>query len=184
MKKLLSIAIVTVIASLAVNQSNAQQSTTTASTIAKITLSDFITAENGAQSTAGETPGSASVDFSYPNAASYTTDQVKSVPGHLKLTATKTFTVNVKAAGSDFEKGSDKIPVSVLDITPTAPADGGTVSTVTLSNANQPILTGAKSGIKTIDVNYKISAAKAQASILGKPSGAYQQTVIYTFSQQ
>lgn len=181
MKKL-SIAIVTIIASLIVTESNAQQSTT-ASTNVKIVLADFITAENGAQSSEGQTPETSTVSFNYPDAASYKADQTVPVSGHLKLTATKAFSVNVKAAGTDFEKGSDKIPVSVLSITPTAPADGGTVSAVTLSNADQTILSGAKSGIKTIDVAYKISAANAQSKILGKPQGTYQQTVIYTFSQ-
>ncbi len=181
MKKL-SIAIVTIIASLVVTESNAQQSTT-ASTNVKIVLNDFITAENGVQSTPGQTPGGANVAFSYPDAASYKADQTVSVAGHLKLTATKTFDVKVKAAGTDFSNGSDKIPVNVLSITPTAPAGGATISTVSLSNADQTIITGAKSGIKTIDVSYKISAADAQSKILGKPQGTYQQTVIYTFSQ-
>lgn len=183
MKKLLSIAIVTIIVSFIANDSNAQQSTT-ASTNVKIVLTDFITAENAAQSSAGTVPGSASVEFNYPDAASYKADKTMTVAGHLKLTATKGFEVKVKAAGTDFENGSNKIPVSVLDITPTVPGDGGTASNVTLSNADQTILSGAKSGMKTIDVTYKIPASKAQLHILGKPQGTYQQTVIYTFSLQ
>jgi hypothetical protein len=100
----------------------------------------------------------------------------------LKVTATKAFGVKVKASGTDFVKGTDLIPVSVMDVIATAPGSG-TATTVTLSNADQTILSGVNSGIKTIDVSYKIPFARAQANILGKASGVYNQTVVYTFSQ-
>lgn len=164
------------------NNANAQSST--ASTNVKITLADFITAQDGNGTTASATPGAgAEVAFSYPDAASYTVDQTVAKVGHLKVTATKSFGVKVKANAANFLKGvSDAIPVSVMDIIPTAPGSG-TATTVTLSATDQDILTNVNAGIKTIDVSYKIPVAKAVANILGKPSGVYNQTVTYTFSQ-
>ncbi|MBS1570781.1 MAG: peptidoglycan-binding protein LysM [Bacteroidetes bacterium] len=163
------------------NNANAQSST--ASTNVKITLADFITAQDGNGTTASATPGAgAEVAFSYPDAASYTVDQTVAKVGHLKVTATKSFGVKVKANAANFLKGTDAIPVSVMDIIPTAPGSG-TATTVTLSAADQTILANVNSGIKTIDVSYKIPFAKAQSDILGKPSGVYNQTVTYTFSQ-
>jgi hypothetical protein len=158
----------------------------TSSTNVKIVLSDFITTENGAGTTAGQTPGAgAEVLFEYPDAASYTAVKSVNQPGHLKVTATKTFQVTVKAMGTNFVHATtpaNVIPVNVVDIIPTAPGSG-TASTVTLSDAEQVILSGVDPGIKTINVEYQIPAAKAQANILGKPSGTYQQVVVYTFSQ-
>lgn len=167
----------------AVSNNVKAQSTSVASTNVKITLSDFITAHDGNGTTASATPGSAAeVAFAYPDAASYTVDQTIAKAGHLKVTATKSFDVKVKANGTDFVNGSNTIPVNVMDVIATAPGSG-TATTVTLSNADQTILSGVNSGIKTIDVSYTIPFAKAQASILGKASGAYTQTVVYTFSQ-
>ena len=181
MKKILFAAVIIAGTCAVSNQAKAQ--TSTASTNVKITLADFITAHDGNGTTASATPGAgAEVAFSYPDAASYTVDQTVAKAGHLKVTATKAFGVKVKASGTDFVKGSDLIPVSVMDVIATAPGSG-TATTVTLSNADQTILSGVNSGIKTIDVSYKIPFARAQANILGKASGVYNQTVVYTFSQ-
>lgn len=183
MKKIL-FAVVMIAGTFAVsNNAKAQSTSTTASTNVKITLADFITAHDGNGTTASATPGAgAEVAFSYPDAASYTLDQTVSKAGHLKVTATKTFSVVVKANAANFTNGSNTIPVSVMDVIATAPGSG-TATTVTLSNADQQILSGVNSGIKSIDVAYKIPFAKAQSDILGKAAGAYNQTVVYTFSQ-
>lgn len=163
------------------NYANAQIATS--STNVKINLADFITTEPGNATNVGETPTAGSeVVFDYPTAVSYTIDQEKSLTGHLKVTATKTFQVTVRAAGANFTNGTNNIPVNVMDITPTPPGSG-TATTVTLSETNQPVLTGANAGIQEIDVKYVIPATRAQSDILGKPSGTYQQTVIYTFTQ-
>lgn len=166
--------------------SGAAFSQATSSTNVKIVLTDFITTENGAGTSTGQTPGAgAEVLFEYPDAASYTAIKSVNQPGHLKVTATKTFQVTVKAMGTNFvhtTTPANVIPVNVVDIVPTAPGSG-TASTVTLSDAEQVILSGVAPGIKTINVEYQIPAAKAQANILGKPSGTYQQVVVYTFSQ-
>ncbi len=177
MKKTLILAAVSVFGFISVAQAQA-----TSSTNVKINLTDFITTEPGNQTVPGQTPGAAAVVFDYPNAASYTVDQVVSLAGHLKVTATKTFQVTVKALEANFKNGSNIIPVGVMDITPTAPGSG-TATKVTLTAADQPILTGVTPGIKTIDVKYSIPAAKAQSDILGKPQGTYQQTIVYTFTQ-
>jgi hypothetical protein len=184
MKKILFAAVIIAGTVAVSNKANAQStSTSTASTNVKITLTDFITAADGNGTTASATPGAgAEVAFAYPNAASYTVDQTVAKAGHLKVTATKSFGVKVKASGTNFENGLNIIPVSVMDVIATAPGSG-TATTVTLSNADQEILTGVNSGIKNIDVSYKIPFARAQADILGKVSGAYSQTVVYTFSQ-
>ncbi|MCU7693727.1 hypothetical protein ACFSPU_05220 [Haoranjiania flava] len=179
MKKTLILAAVSVFGFISFAQAQA-----TSSTNVKINLTDFITTEPGNQTVPGQTPGAAAVEFSYPNAASYTVDQVVSLAGHLKVTATKIFQVTVKAAGANFVNGTNNIPVGVMDITPTVPAgSGGTATKVTLTAAEQPILTGVKAGIQTIDVKYSIPADRAQKDILGKPQGTYQQTIVYTFTQ-
>lgn len=177
MKKTLILAAVSVFGFISFAQAQA-----TSSTNVKINLTDFITTEAGNQTDTGKTPGAAVVEFNYPNAASYTVNQEKSLTGHLKVTATKTFQVTVKAAGANFVNGASNIPVNVMDITPTAPGSG-TAKTVNLSTTDQSILTGVTAGIKTVDVKYSIPAAKAQSDILGKPQGTYQQTVVYTFTQ-
>ena len=182
MKKILFAAVI-IAGTFAVSNSAKAQTTTTASTNVKITLTDFITAHDGNGTTAGDTPGAgAEVAFAYPTAASYTVDQTIAKTGHLKVTATKSFGVKVKASGANFTNGVNEIPVDVMDIIATAPGSG-TATTKTLSAADQEILTGVNSGIKSIDVSYTIPFARAQANILGKASGAYSQTVIYTFSQ-
>ena len=169
------------------------QNTSTSSTNVKIVLSDFITAAAGNQTETGATPSAnASVTFNYPTATSYTQLQESELTDHLKVTASKEFKVTVKAAGANFVNGTDVIPVDVVDVkvtkvtnvvgstlTPTTPTTG----TVTLSTTDQDLITGVPSGIKTMDVKYGIPAERAQASILGKPSGTYSQVVVYTFSQ-
>lgn len=184
MKKILFAAVM-IAGTFAVSNNVKAQSTSTASTNVKITLSDFITAHDGNGTTAGATPGSAAeVAFAYPDAASYTVDQEVSKSKHLKVTATKSFSVNVKASGENFTFGSgNTIPVSVMKIeaTPVGATASGIVDS--LKNTDSSILTGVTAGIKEIDVKYIIPADRAQASILGKASGAYTQTVVYTFSQ-
>ena len=75
MKKILFAAVI-IAGTVAVSNKANAQTTSTASTNVKITLSDFITAADGNGTTASAIPGTgAEVAFAYPNAASYTVDQ-------------------------------------------------------------------------------------------------------------
>lgn len=161
---------------------NAQTKTATASTVLKIKVTEFISVEDGNLTTVGTTPAAgAEVNFIYDEAADYEKDQEKVITNHLKVASTNSFQVTAKAMGPNFESGINTIPVGVLDVTPAAPGSG-TAKTIRLTDAEQQVLTGVKAGLRQIDVKYTIPAKRAQEDILGRPSGTYQQTIIYKFS--
>ncbi len=158
------------------NQAQAQEEATTT---VNITLADVISIDAGSVASGGE------INFNYVTAKDYNEGlDAVTQENALIVTSTKNFDVKVKAGGDDFLYGTiATIPVDVLTISVSAGGTmGGTAAPVTLSSSDQTIVTNAPLGSAlTLDLNYEIPAAKSSSSaILGKPAGAYKQTVTYT----
>ena len=148
------------------------------STTVNIILSDVISID------AGSVANSGSVDFNYTTAAHYNAPMNVTVPNSLIVTSSKNFDVKVKAEGTNFVNAAhaDVIPVNVLQVKAvTGGTMVGTLNDITLSNADQVLVTNATLGAqKSLSIDYSISAKKAQTVLLGKAAGTYTQKVTYT----
>lgn len=149
------------------------------STKVEINLAEVISIDPGSVAIGGR------VDFNYKTAADYNTVSNAVVPNSLIVTSSKSFNIDVKADGENFENGEALIPVDVLTI---KPVKGGTTTMtgdqqkVVLSTKPQTLIQGADLGSAvTLELDYEIPAAKSSSSdILGKPAGTYTQTITYT----
>jgi len=153
---------------------NAQDNT--AGTTVNIILADDISID------ASSAAGGGTVDFNYATAADYNETKNVEVKNSLVVTSTKSFDVKVKADGSDFINGVDKIPVEVLQL---SVVPGGTMTgnphEVQLSPQDQVLVSGAGYGFKrSLNLRYSISAEQAKKQLLGKPRGTYTQMITYT----
>ena len=151
----------------------------TASTKVSINLADVISIDKGSAAVGGL------VEFNYNTAADYNSTKKSNVPSSLIVTSTKSFDINVKANGANFEKGRDMIPVNVLTIQPVTGGTttiNGTPSNVVLSTTDQKLISGADLGNDLVlELDYVIPESKSSSSdILGKPSGTYTQSITYT----
>lgn len=151
----------------------------TATTTVNIHLNDVISIDAGSIATGGL------VEFNYVTAQDYNTTTTVNVPTSLIVTSTKSFDINVKADGANFEDGTNSIPVDVLTIKPVVGGTTtmtGTLSNVVLSTTDQKLIENAALGSSLVlELDYEIPAAKSSSSdILGKPAGTYTQTVTYT----
>ena len=158
---------------------NAQAQTGTnsnsVSTTANIILSDVISIDAGIAN-AGV------VDFNYLTSSDYNTSKNVTKKESLKITSSRNFDVKVKAQGENFVNGSNTIPVTVLQVKAvTGGTMTGKLNDITLSNADQVLVTNAALGAqKTLDIDYSISALNASTILLGKAPGTYTQKVTYT----
>ena len=176
MKNLLFTAALT-IGAIVLTSNTAQAQNTTATTTVNITLADVISIDAGSAATDGV------VDFNYVTAEDYNTTQTKTVANSLIVTSTKNFNVTLKADGANFVNGSDNIPVNVLTIKASAGGNMvGTENAVVLSTSDQVLIGNATKGsARTLNLDYEIPASESSSDkILGKPAGAYTQTVTYT----
>ncbi len=153
---------------------NAQDNTAT--TTINIILADDISIDAGSAAAGG------TVDFKYTTAADYHQTQHKEVKNSLIVTSTKSFDIKVKANGTHFVSGDDKIPVNVLQV---KVVPGGTMTgnarEISLSPEDQVLVSGAGFGAqRSLHVNYSVPAEKAQKDLLGNPRGSYAQTITYT----
>ncbi len=150
-----------------------------ATTTVNITLADVLSIDAGSAAING------AVDFNYLTAEEYNQSQIVNVPNSLIVTSTTSFDIDVKADGPTFAFGAETIPVDVLTIKPVI---GGTTTmtgaseNVILSIADQKLISGADLGSAVVlELEYEIPAEKSSSTdILGKPAGAYTQTVTYT----
>ena len=155
----------------------AQTGTSAVSTTVNIKLSDVISIDAGSVANGGV------VDFNYTTADDYNKSKNVTVANSLIVTSSKNFDVKVKAEGENFVNGTNLIPVNVLQV---KAVTGGTMTAeslndIKLSNADQVLVTNATLGaLKTLSIDYSISAEKAQTVLLGKPAGTYTQKVTYT----
>lgn len=128
------------------------------------------------------------VNFSYPDAGSYSTDQTQS-GGYFNVSASTAFDVQVRAAAANFTSttaGTDVIPISVLNITATTPA-GITVTEIPaggLTTTYQAFALGGPGTVMAISPSYTIPATAAQADIFGKETGTYTLDIYYQVSPQ
>lgn len=176
MRKQLIIAALSLAAiALGTNNVQAQDSDEVGTTI-NITLADVLSIDEGSVASEG------AVDFNYVNTNDYNSDKSVTVPNSLVIISSKNFDVKVKSEGANFVSGSNNIPVDVLQVK--AVSGGtlvGTLNEVTLSTADQVLVSNATLGAKkSLSINYSISAEKASKVLLGKPLGTYTQKVTYT----
>lgn len=153
---------------------NAQDNT--AGTTVNIILADDISID------ASSAAGGGTVDFNYTTAADYNETKNVEVKNSLVVTSTKYFDVKVKADGTDFINGADKIPVEVLQL---SVVPGGTMTgsprEVQLSPQDQVLVSGASYGFqRSLNLRYSVSAEQAKKQLLGKPRGTYAQTITYS----
>jgi len=152
------------------------QAQTSATATVNLILQDVIAIDNGS------TASGDVLNFTYETAADYNTAKTLARPAALVVTSTRNFEIKVKAAGAAFQNGQNSIPVSILQI---QAVPGGSLQgqqkKITLSATDQVLVAEAQPGAaKTLNLEYSIPAARAQAELLGKPAGTYTQTVTYT----
>lgn len=146
------------------------------STSVNIILADVIAMDAGTVASGG------TVDFNYGSTKDYNSSKNVTVPNSLVIISSKNFDVKVKSEGANFVSGSNVIPVDILKVK-AIPGGSlvGTLNEVTLSATDQVLVSNAASGAKqSLNIAYSIPAEKASKVLLGKPAGAYTQTVIYT----
>ena len=157
---------------------NAQaQDSNPVSTTVNIILADVISIDEGSVASDGV------VDFNYVTTTDYNSAKNVTVENSLIITSSKNFEVKVKAEGENFENGSNIIPVNVLQVKAVAGGtmDAASLNEVTLSDADQVLVNNATLGArKSLNIDYSISAEKAQTVLLGKEAGTYTQKVTYT----
>ena len=147
------------------------------STTVNIILSDVISIDEGSVASDGV------VGFNYTTTTDYNSAKNVTVENSLIITSSKNFEVKVKAEGENFENGSNLIPVNVLQVKAVAGGtmDAASLNEVTLSDADQVLVNNATLGArKSLNIDYSISAEKAQTVLLGKEAGTYTQKVTYT----
>jgi len=176
MKKQIAIGVFSLgLISLGTNQISAQSSDHVGTSV-NIILADIISIDEGSVASGG------AVDFNYQNTTDYNSSKSVTVPNSLVINSSKNFDVKIKSEGANFVSGANLIPVDVLRVK--AISGGslmGTVNEVTLSTADQVLVSNASLGAKqSLDIAYSISAEKASKFLLGKPKGTYTQTVTYT----
>ena len=157
--------------------SNIQAQSNPVSTNVNIILSDVISIDEGSVASEGV------VDFNYVTTTDYNTAKNKTVANSLVITSSKNFDVKVKAEGENFVSGSNLIPVNVLQVKAVTGGTmaAGSLNEITLSNADQVLVTNATLGArKSLSIDYSISATKASTVLLGKAPGTYTQRVTYT----
>jgi hypothetical protein len=176
MKKQIVIALVSLGAiAIGTNQVQAQYSDHVGTSV-NIVLADVISIDEGSAASVG------AVDFNYVNTTDYNSSKNVTVPNSLVIISSKNFDVKIKSEGANFVSGANVIPVDVLQVKAVAGGtSGGTLNEVTLSTADQVLVSNASSGAKqSLNIAYSISAEKASKVLLGKPKGTYTQKVTYT----
>ena len=145
-------------------------------TIVNIILADVLSIDEGSVASEGV------VDFNYLNTTDYNSSKNVTVPNSLVIISSKNFDVKVKSDGANFVSGANVIPVDILQV---KAVNGGTLvgtlNEITLSTADQVLVSNATLGAKqSLSIDYSISAEKASKVLLGKPFGTYTQKVTYT----
>lgn len=160
---------------LGTNQVMAQNSEQV-STSVNIILSDVIAMDISSAASEG------AVDFNYGSTKDYNSSKNVTVPNSLVIISSKNFDVKVKSEGTHFVSGANLIPVDILQVK-AIPGGSlvGTLNEVTLSTADQVLVSNASLGTKqSLNIAYSISAENASKVLLGKPQGTYTQKITYT----
>ena len=145
-------------------------------TTVNIILADVIAMDVGTAASEG------AVDFNYGSTNDYNSSKNVTVPNSLVIISSKNFDVKIKSEGANFVNGANVLPVDILQVK-AIPGGSlvGTLNEVTLSTADQLLVSNASSGAKqSLNIAYSISAEKASKVLLGKPKGTYTQKIIYT----
>ena len=102
--------------------------------------------------------------------------------GHLTVSSTVPFDVNVRASGTTLDADTSDIPTDVIKISPVSPQPG--FNTISLTDQNQVLIDGAAPVIdRQIDLKYAIDdLSKINTHILGVGAGVYQTTLIYSIT--
>lgn len=173
MKKVSILAVALLISTFAFSQSEV-------STRVNIILADVISFDNSSVAANGI------VDFNYTTADDYNSAKNVTVPNSLIVTSSNNFDIKVKAEGANFTNtaSTDVIPVGVLQI---KVVSGGTMvgafttAGIRLSATDQTLVSSAPFGaLKSLNIDYSITALNAQTELLGKDLGTYTQQVTYS----
>ncbi|MDR6465333.1 peptidoglycan-binding protein LysM [Chryseobacterium sediminis] len=146
------------------------------STSVNIILSDVIAMDIGSVASEG------TVDFNYGSTKDYNSSKNVTVPNSLVIISSKNFDIKVKSEGTHFVSGANVIPVDILQVK-AIPGGSlvGTLNEVTLSTADQVLVSNASVGTKqSLNIAYSISSENASKVLLGKPQGTYTQKITYT----
>ncbi|RKO68891.1 hypothetical protein D7322_25120 [Sphingobacterium puteale] len=119
------------------------------------------------------------VNLSFTTANDYKNGVNVNMSNHLKLSATSSYNLYVRATSPSFTSGANSIPLNVLNIGPMAGQSG--MNTVTLSTTAQQLIQNADPVIdRNLNMLYSIPAS-ATGMLLNKPAGAYTANIIFSF---
>ncbi|WP_142602505.1 hypothetical protein [Solitalea koreensis] len=129
----------------------------------------------------GITLNNSAVNFNYSTPSAYTSAQTISQSLALTTFSTKPYTITVQANSNNLTNGANTIPISDVEVLTTT--NVGTLTTITnLGTTARTMISNAPYTFgQNWDLKYTISAAKSQ-SYLGKPTGVYSGTIIYTIT--
>lgn len=122
------------------------------------------------------------VPLTFNTAEKYKSGTTTNMPKHITTSSTVAYDVSVRSQNANFSSAvsgnTTTLPLNLVNI-------GGTgLTTITLSAADQKIVSGAAPQIgREIDINYIIPNLNTP-SLIGKPAGDYSATVIYSITAQ
>lgn len=120
-----------------------------------------------------------SVNLNFANTGNYRNGVSVDIANHLRVSKTTPYNLYVRASSSNFISGANTIPLNVLRIGPMAGQTG--INTITLSSTAQQLIQNANPTIdRNLNIQYSIPASET-SKLLGKPSGSYTATIIYSF---
>lgn len=119
------------------------------------------------------------VNLSFTTANDYKNGVNVNMSNHLKLSATSSYNLYVRATSASFTSGANSIPLNVLRIGPMTGQSG--MNTITLSTTAQQLIQNADPVIdRNLNMLYSIPAS-ATGMLLNKPAGAYSANIIFSF---
>jgi hypothetical protein len=172
------VTMVTVLSTLVVNITKAQQSAQSSPFNLSIVLQDAIAINLG---------GSPDVLFTYATATDYANSKTVAKAAHFSVISNRNYDISL-AANAAFNVNNNNatpVPLSVVNIsvnrTGMSGSVGGTDVTATLSQSSQSLVTNANASIGSVyNINFVIPTA---ANLVGKAADTYTTTVTYTATQ-
>jgi spore coat protein U-like protein len=122
----------------------------------------------------------ASTDLEFNTHQDYVNGVSKVQTGHLTVTSTTPYHINVKAGGATLNGTEGSIPVSSIKIEPEAGQAGiGTLAQTALSASGNNIITAAQPAIAK-NINIKYSTVGGDTNFINLKQGTYSVQVTYT----
>ncbi len=120
--------------------------------------------------------------LSFTQASHYQLGQQLTQTNAVQAFSNVPYSISVRA-GTDLLNGGNTIPVGNVQVTPAlpSPASGVTVTGVSLSTANQTIITSTEPTLQQL-FNLTYSTTAGNTAFLNQPAGAYSTTLTYTIT--